>query len=102
MSENMTDVTKTLTLLKAAGKVGVHSFDLGDTIGTWRVAARVRDLKNMGYKINGIRERKGNAWGVRYILYGLPKEIQPEKLVFNKEKQIYEYYEEPRQGVLNI
>lgn len=54
--------------LKNAGDVGVHSFDLNTRANTIRSAARVMDLKEMGYDISAVPEKKGNTRGVRYFL----------------------------------
>ena len=71
-----TDVKKTLRTLIEAGSRGVHSFDLGNMIGTIRIAARVCDLRKQGYKITSKTETKGNARGVRYTLLNPPQQTQ--------------------------
>ena len=68
-----TDVEKTLELLKEAGGRGIPSFDLGNRVGTIRVAARIRDLKDLGYVFDTKPEKFGNTWGVRYYLVGEPR-----------------------------
>lgn len=71
-----TDVQKTLRALIEAGEKGIHSFELNTVVGTIRSAARVRDLRKMGYHISSTSETKGNARGVRYILLNPPQQIK--------------------------
>jgi hypothetical protein len=56
-----------LKLLEQAGEKGIHSFDLVNWV-TPRAAARINDLKNDGYEIEALHEKKGRAYGVRYKL----------------------------------
>jgi len=60
---------KILYQLKQAGKDGVHGFELSGS-GGWRYAARIYDLKRMGYTILSCREKMGETWGSRYYLLG--------------------------------
>ena len=64
----MTDCEKCLLHLTSAGNKGIHSFTLNSLVGTFRVAARINDLKAKGYNITSIREKMGDAIGVRYFL----------------------------------
>ncbi len=83
----MTDVEQTLEILKEVGPTGIHSFELGNRVGTIRVAARVDDLKHKGYRIDTQREKLGNAWGVRYFLNYTPK--PKTEMVFDEERKVY-------------
>ena len=62
------DTKKTLEILKERGSRGIHSFELNEAVGTFRCAARIRDLKNVGYNITSVREKLGDAYGARYTL----------------------------------
>lgn len=62
------DVKITFDLLKKADTTGIHSFELNRLVGTTRSAARIRDLKDLGYIIQSKPERLGDAYGVRYTL----------------------------------
>ncbi len=72
----MTQVAMTLQALKQAGNVGVHSFILNKIVGTIRGAARIDDLKKLGYMISSKPEKLGNARGARYFLLSSPMEKQ--------------------------
>lgn len=56
-----------LERLKEAGSIGVHSFDLNRNI-TWKSCTRISELRKDGWKINKRREKRGDAYGVRYVL----------------------------------
>lgn len=62
-----TKLNKTLDALKNA-PYGIHSFDLMKVAGTTRVAARINDLKKMGYSISSKRETLHGVEGCRYKL----------------------------------
>ena len=85
----MTDTELTLQALQNAGNAGVHSFDLNRLVGTIRAAARVNDLKNLGYQITARPETLGNARGVRYFLVSSPKAT----LFFDAIRQVQVYVE---------
>lgn len=74
-----TQRTRVLEALKTAGVSGVHSFDLINTISP-RITARIEELRKEGKPIVSIREKRGNAWGVRYVLEQ-PKESLMEASV---------------------
>lgn len=64
----MTQRETVLQALKDAGDTGIHSFDFLQ-VGIPRAAARIRELREMGYTISSVRERlNGEAEGVRYRL----------------------------------
>lgn len=91
----MTDIYKTLRCLQQAGSNGVHGFDLNRIIGTTRAAARINDLKKLGYNITSVWENKGNAKGKRYfyhpkekIAYTLVDNIHNKKVVFGEQLSI--------------
>lgn len=56
-----------LNILDDAGERGVHSFDLVRAV-THKATSRIADLRKDGENIISIPEKKGNSWGVRYIL----------------------------------
>ena len=74
----MTDVKKTLEILRNAGASGVHSFDLNRLVGTTRSAARIDDLKKLGYVITSKPEKMGDSRGVRYYLFENKKKVEAE------------------------
>lgn len=75
-----TDVQKTLKALRSAGNTGIHSFQLNNIVGTTRSAARINDLKKLGYIINSKKHVKmGNSWGAVYTLATEPVENNQEK-----------------------
>lgn len=80
-----TDVQKTLELLQQAGDKGIHSFDLNRLVGTTRSAARIQDLKNLGYDIEAFPETIGTSRGVRYFLTDSPKEQIIERKIIRYE-----------------
>lgn len=63
-----TDLQLILEALQRARGEGVHSFHLNHIAGTTRAAARILDLKLMGYTITSHPEKLGEALGVRYFL----------------------------------
>ena len=69
----MTHSEKVLQILRSVGEKGIHSFDLGHSVGTWRVAARIHDLKKRGHNIVSVPEPKGNMVGCRYFLNEITK-----------------------------
>lgn len=69
------DTQKTLQILRERKSLGVHSFELNKLVGTTRSAARVQDLKDMGHSISAVREKMGDAVGVRYYL--VSEKIEP-------------------------
>lgn len=83
----MTKTKLALLFLKQAGSAGVHSFDLNRLIGTTRCAARVQDLKDQGYDITSVFERKGRSWGVRYFLRS--KEEYKPSYKFDPGRQVF-------------
>lgn len=91
----MTDTELTLQALQNAGETGVHSFELNRIVGTIRAAARVNDLKKLGYVISSRPETLGFARGVRYFLKSAPAnpniKVPPIKprLEFDRDRQIY-------------
>lgn len=65
----MTQAEQVLQLLRYAGKMGVHTFELRRAyIGN--PSERIRELRNAGHTIDvGPKERLGGtAYGVRYFL----------------------------------
>ena len=79
----MTDKQKVLEALQDAGATGIHSFDLIKRCGTYRVAARVNDLRKEGYVIVSVNEKKGNSLGCRYSLHSSPEvKPKPEQYIF--------------------
>jgi predicted transcriptional regulator len=83
-----TDVEKTLRILEEAGEKGIHSFELNYLVGTTRSAARICDLKKLGYTILAKPEVHGGARGVRYILQSSPIFKQDPE---TKQTQQYEF-----------
>lgn len=80
-----TDRQKCLQALQDAGSKGVHSFNLGHIVGSIRVAARIRELREEGYTITSKFETLGNATGVRYTLHSAPlqkKESNPVRISY--------------------
>lgn len=96
------DTQKALKALQLAGAKGMHSFHLNHFIGTTRAAARIQDLKDMGYNITSKRERMGNTWGCRYYLMGQPVIKNTQYLMPKGHFVGSEWVEdvEPRQEVL--
>lgn len=87
------DVRKTLETLQQSGKAGVHSFDLNHIVGTTRAAARIQDLKELGYTITAISEVKNGCRGVRYFLGSSPTPTKqtsqkPIRWVFDTERNV--------------
>ncbi len=82
-----TQTTRALHYLRQAGSSGIHSFDLNKLVGTTRIAARINDLKHLGYNITSVHERKGRSWGVRYVLR-VHKKLAYE---FDAERQVFVY-----------
>lgn len=90
MKQN-TDTAKCLKILQRVGLYGIHSFHLGQEVGTIRIAARINDLKKLGYTIHAEPETLGNARGVRYTLGSSPVKQILEKPVykFDPVRQVY-------------
>ena len=65
--QRLTHKQKILNILDDAGERGVHSFDLVKRV-THKATSRIADLRVDGENIISIPEKKGNSWGVRYIL----------------------------------
>lgn len=72
------DVKKTLQILQECGNKGIHSFQLNHLVGTTRSAARINDLKKLGYQIESKFEELNGCRGVRYFLITSPIE-EPKK-----------------------
>lgn len=69
----MSQRTDILRWLEVAGPQGVHSFKLLSI--TPRYAARIHELKELGYEISSTPEKgDGDANGVRYKLHPAPSE----------------------------
>ncbi len=85
-----TDTERTLEALQLAGMYGVHSFELNHIVGTIRAAARVNDLKRLGYIITSQPETMGDARGVRYFLVFSPPKSQ--KKTEPKTTEQYKFY----------
>lgn len=84
-----TKLTKTLEALKNA-PIGIHSFDLMRIAGTTRVAARILDLKKMGYSISSKLETLHGVDGCRYKLEnGTPITKKKPEYVFSRERQMF-------------
>lgn len=64
----MTKKERVLTILKEYQKTGLHSFDGAKYYH--RFSAYVNFLRNDGYRIVSIPEKRGKDWGVRYKLIG--------------------------------
>ena len=62
-----TRIQRVLWRLQVAGEQGVFSFDL-KSAGGWRYAARINDLKKLGYDILSKSEKRGDERGCRYFL----------------------------------
>lgn len=73
----MTQRQKVLRLLKDAGRVGVHTFELrAEYIGN--PSQRIAELEADGYVIRHTRERlHGKSRGSRYTLISQPQEEAP-------------------------
>lgn len=87
-----TDTAKVLKILQRSGMYGVHSFHLNQEVGTMRAAARILDLKKLGYDITSTPERLGDAVGVRYFLNSSPV----SKPVVTQKKKISGYFDNVR------
>lgn len=74
----MKHLDKTLSILQQRGTRGIHSFELNHLVGTTRSAARIKDLKDLGYTISSIPEKYGDAIGVRYSLVSEPTVAKPQ------------------------
>lgn len=79
----MSDVKKTLEILRTYGSKGVHSFVLNKLVGTIRSPARIDDLKKQGYSIVSKREEMDGAVGCRYFLNDT--QTKKRKVIFNKD-----------------
>lgn len=92
--KKLSDTEKTLRVLKRVGPYGVHSFHLAQEIGSYRVAARINDLKRKGYVITSEPQTVGEATGCRYYLRSEPakKVVQPPKkpvtYIIDKERNV--------------
>ena len=93
----MSQKDKILRILKQVGSQGIHSFDLVQRANTFRVAARILDLKQEGYVISSMTEDKNGVRGVRYML--ITKELPDKEWVF-EQGQARQVEVRPRQGVL--
>ncbi len=83
-----TQTTRALHFLRQAGRSGVHSFELNKLIRSTRAAARIDDLKRLGYEIASHHERLGRSWGVRYVLRVEEKKPAYE---FDPRRQVFVY-----------
>lgn len=91
-----TDLEKTLAVLKRVGPYGIHSFHLAREVGSTRVAARVDNLKNLGYIITSEPETLGDSRGCRYYLKSSPfkterqeiKQSKPVRWEIDKERNV--------------
>ena len=99
-SESMSDKQKVLEALKEAGEKGIHSFDLIHKAGTYRVAARIRDLKKEGINIVSIPEPKGNSIGCRYFLEDKKKTTKYKWIYQGNTATEIPIIEEEVQGIL--
>ena len=72
----ITDTQKCLQILKRSGLYGIHSFHLNKEIGTTRSAARIEDLKKLGYTIESVPETLNGCRGCRYFLRTSPTKLQ--------------------------
>lgn len=63
-------IKKTLGMLKRRTKRGVNSLEAISLIDSPRVAARIYDLKKLGYRISSVREEWKGRPSVRYTLIG--------------------------------
>jgi len=70
----MTQADRVVALLRAAGPVGVHSFELRrEPHLIANPSERIRELEARGYTISAVSERlHGRAYGVRYRLESSP------------------------------
>ncbi len=78
----------TLKLLQERGNNGIHSFELMSTVGTNRAAARIRDLRKLGYIIDSKYEKRGDSHGVRYTL-AAQQNIKQKVYKFDRERNVY-------------
>ena len=60
---------RVLRILQQVGELGIHSFDLVP-YGGYRYSARIKNLRDQGFNIVAVSERKGGSTGVRYTLLG--------------------------------
>jgi hypothetical protein len=68
-----THIQQTLEWLRSYESKGCHSFVLMKLVGTTRIAARINDLKKLGYNITSRPEKLDDTLGCRYFLNELPK-----------------------------
>lgn len=69
MPARPTQRDRVLAALKAAGQVGLHTHDMrGEPLWVGNPSERVRELRDLGYTIEAVRERRGDANGTRYTL----------------------------------
>ena len=86
--KTITDLKQTLRLLQERGRGGIHSFELMKLVGTNRAAARIRDLRKLGYIIESVPEKRGDSNGVRYTL-ATQQNIKQKVYTFDKERNVY-------------
>lgn len=66
----------TLELLRRRGKAGVTPLDALTAVGTFRLGARIFELKADGYDIETKLETTGNGKRIaRYVLHEAPKQL---------------------------
>ena len=65
--QRLTHKQRILNILDDAGERGVHSFSLVNSV-THKATSRIADLRRDGENIISTPEKKGNSWGVRYVL----------------------------------
>ena len=84
----LTDLKLTLKLLQERGAKGIHSFELMSLVGTNRAAARIRDLRKLGYIIESKSEKRGESNGCRYTL-ATHQNIKQKVYKFDRERNVY-------------
>lgn len=66
----MTQTDRVLDLLREQGPNGITPLDALEVVGSFRLAARINDLRNAGHDIETITDRTpGGAKVARYVLH---------------------------------
>ena len=69
MSATRSQSVRLLDLLRSQGEEGVGFWEAVDIVGTTRLAARVKDLRDAGHDIETRWERFGSPKAKRYARY---------------------------------
>lgn len=100
--KKLTQTEKCLKALQRVGSYGIHSFHLIQETGAYRVAARIDDLKDLGYVIDSVPEKLGDSLGCRYYLRSssnvptkkskkVVKEFKKPVGYFDNERNVFVY-----------